>query len=251
VSQAGIFAHTIRAEWLRIWSVRSSWTLAGVTALAVIGFGAMAAQTDPASVTPGSTAWDAGQSSGMFALFGILALTVVTATADYSTGGIVPTLQWTPRRGVLFTARCIAIVAATISLGVVVTTAASLTAQVFLPLGLPATDGLKTLGGLALIFGCGALMSVGWGFLLRSTAGALVLVIALVMVLPFLLAQLGYDWSTTLSEHLPGSSALFLIFGEGPSDTMTATSARTTLTLWASGAVLLGAWRFLQTDANR
>lgn len=96
MSQPGLLINTTSAEWRRIWSVRSSWILAGVTGCAVVGFGAMAAQTDPASVTPGSTAWDAGQSSGMFALFGILALAAVTATADYGTGGIVPTLQWTP-----------------------------------------------------------------------------------------------------------------------------------------------------------
>ncbi|MDF1604094.1 hypothetical protein [Nocardioides sp. YIM 152315] len=149
----------------------------------------MAVQTDPASVTPGSTAWDAGQSSGMFALFGILALTTVTATADYGSGSIVPTLQWTPRRGVLLIARCVAVAFATISLGVVVAAAASFTAQAFLPLGLPQADGLTTLSGLAFIFGCGALMSV--------------------------------------------------------------TSARTTVALWASAAFTLGAWRLLQTDANR
>lgn len=50
-----VLAHTVRAEWLRIWSVRSSWTLAGVTALAVVGFGAMVGQSDPSDVT-GSTA---------------------------------------------------------------------------------------------------------------------------------------------------------------------------------------------------
>lgn len=251
MSRIEVFADTTRAEWLRIWSVRSSWILAGITALAVIGFGAMAAQTDPASVTPGSTAWDAGQSSGMFALFGILALTVVTATADYGTGGIVPTLQWTPRRGVLFTARCLAVVVATVGLGVLGAAAASVTADAFLPLGLPVSDGLSMLAGLAFIFACGSLMSVGWSLLLRSTAGALVLVIALVMVLPLLLAQLGYGWSTTVSEYLPGSGALFLIFGEGPSDTMTVASARITLAVWAAAALSLGAWRLLRTDANR
>lgn len=176
---------------------------------------------------------------------------MVTATADYGTGGIVPTLQWTPRRGVLLAARCMVVVVTTTALGVVLAAAASVTAQAFLPLGLPLTEGASMLGGLAFIFACGALMSVGWGFLLRSTAGGLVLVIALVMVLPMLLAQLGYDWSTTASAHLPGSGALFLIFGEGPSETMTVASARTTLAVWAGAAIVLGAGRLWRTDANQ
>jgi len=89
------------------------------------------------------------------------------------------------------------------------------------------------------------------GLALRSTAGALVTVIALVLVLPLLVAQLPYEWTTTLAAHLPGSGALFLIFGEGPRDDMTTTSARLTLAAWATGALLAGGWRLLRSDANR
>ncbi len=53
----------------------------------------------------------------MFALFGIVAMAVVTSTADYGTGGIVATLQWTPRRVVLLTARTGVILATTTVLG--------------------------------------------------------------------------------------------------------------------------------------
>ena len=75
----------------------------------------------------------------MFALFGILAMSVVTSTADHGTGGIVPTLQWTPRRGVLLAARAGVIVATTTLLGVLLVAAASVVVWAFLPeLGLPA-----------------------------------------------------------------------------------------------------------------
>ena len=50
---------------------------------------------------------------------------------------------------------------------------------------------------------------------------------------------------------MPGSSALFLIFGEGPSDDMTTTSARLTLAAWGLTALLAGGWRLMRTDANR
>ena len=75
--------------------------------------------------------------------------------------------------------------------------------------------------------------------------------IALVLVLPPLLANLPYDWALDLSAATPGSSALFLVFGEGPSDDMTTTSARLTLLAWAAGALLLGGLRLLRSDANR
>lgn len=244
---------TSRAEWGRIWSVRSSWVLAGATSLVVVAFGTLlGANTDPATVEAGSTAWDGGRSGGMFALFGILALAVVAATADHATGGIVPTLQWTPRRGVLLTARATAIVVTTTALGVVLVTVASIVIGAFLPeLGLPLDDGAAVLGGLTFVFATGGLLSVGLGLFLRSTAGGLVAVLALIMVLPFLLAQLGYSWSMEIAARLPGASALFLVFGDGPSEEMTIASARLTLLAWAAGAITVGGWRLLRADADR
>jgi ABC-2 type transport system permease protein len=71
-----------------------------------------------------------------------------------------------------------------------------------------------------------------------------------VLVLPFFLAQLPYEWSLDVATVMPGSGALFLIFGEGPSEDMTTTSARLTLAAWAVGALLAGGWRLLRSDAN-
>jgi ABC-2 type transport system permease protein len=256
MSTTTVLARTGTAEWFRIWSVRSSWVFALVTAVVVVGFGTIIGYDvagDPSSgPPPGASAWEGGRLTAMFALFGILAMAVVTGTADHGTGGIVPTLQWTPRRGVLLAARAGVIVATTTLLGMLLVTAASVVVWAFVPdLGLPAGDGAEILGGLSFVFASGALLAVGLGLLLRSTAGGLVTVIALVLVLPMLLAQLPYEWSVTLSAFMPGSGALYLIFGEGPSDEMTDASARLTLAGWAITALLAGGWRLLRADANR
>lgn len=250
-----VLARCSRAEWSRIWSLRSSWILALVTAVAVLGVGALIGNdvaSDPAGAPQDADAWEGGQLTAMFALFGILALSAVTATADHATGGIVPTLQWTPRRGVLLTARTGVIVATVTLLGVLLVTGASLLVWASAPtLGLPVAGGLKVLGGVGFVLAGGALLAVGLGLLLRSTAGALVTVIALILVLPMLVAQLPYAWAADLSALLPGSSALHLIFGEGPSDDMTVASSRLTLAGWAVAALIAGGWRLLRTDANR
>jgi ABC-2 type transport system permease protein len=117
--------------------------------------------------------------------------------------------------------------------------------------GLPIGEGAEILGGIALVLATGSALAVGIGLLLRSTAGAMVTVIALVLVLPPLLAQLPFTWATDLSALMPGSNALFLIFGEGPGDDMTVTSARLTLTAWAVVALVAGGTRLLRADANR
>ena len=255
MSTATVLARTGRAEWTRIWSVRSSWILGLVTAVAVVGLGTILgadAADDPSGLSADTTAWDGGQLTGMFALFGILAMAVVTSTADHGTGGIVPSLQWTPRRGVLTAARVGVIVATTTLLGVLLAAAASVVVWAFIPrLGLPTGDGAEVLGGLAFVYATGALLGVGLGLLLRSTAGGLVTVIALVLVLPPLLGNLPFDWAVDIAVLLPGSNVIFLIFGEGPGDDMTVTSARLTLAAWALAAMAAGAWRLIRSDANR
>lgn len=255
MSTATVLARSSRAEWSRIWSVRSSWILALLTAAAVIGIGTLIGldtADDPSGPPVDATAWDGVLPTAMFALFGILALSVITSAADHGTGAIVPTLQWTPRRGVLLASRAGVIVATTTGLGVLLVSAASVVVWALVPeVGLPAGAGATFLGGLAFVYATGALLAVGLGLVLRSTAGGLVTVIALVLVLPPLLANLPFDWAVSLSTAMPGSAALFLIFGEGPSDDMTTASARLTLAAWALGALVAGGWRLMRSDANR
>ena len=255
MSTAALLARTGWAEWSRIWSVRSSWALALATAVVVIGVSLLigsSAAADPAGVPSDATGWRGGRPTAMFALFGVLAMAVVTATADHGTGGIVPALQWTPRRGVLLAARAAVVVATTTLLGVLLVAAAGVVVWAFLPrLGLPVGNGAEVLGGVAFVHATGALLAVGLGLALRSTAGGLVSVLALVLVLPPLLAQLPYDWTLELAAAMPGSSALYLLFGEGPVDDMTVTSARLTLAAWAGAALLAGGWRLLRADADR
>ncbi|WP_153393676.1 hypothetical protein [Ornithinicoccus halotolerans] len=255
MSTVTVLTRTGRAEWGRIWSVRSSWAFVGAITVAVVGVGTLMgydASGDPAGVPPGASAWDAGRQTAMFALFGITAMSVVTGAADDGTGGIVPTLQWTPRRGVLLAARAGVIAATASVLALVLVASASVVVWLFVPeSGLPVRAGAEMLAGLGLVFGCGALLGVGLALVTRSTAAGLVSVLALMLVLPLLLAQLGYPWAVTVAAHLPGAGALFLVFGEGPSDDMTTTSARLTLAAWAVAALAGGGWRLLRTDANR
>jgi ABC-2 type transport system permease protein len=248
-------ARSSRAEWVRIWSVRSSWILVLATAAAVIGIGALIgadAASDPAGLPDDATVWKGVTPTAMFALFGTLAMAVVTGTADHGTGAIVPTLQWTPRRGILLASRMGVVVATVTGLGTLLVAGAGLLVWALVPgVGLALDEGASFLAGLLFVYAFGSMLGVGLGLFLRSTAGALVTVIGLVLVLPPLVAQLPYDWATTLSASLPGSCVLFLIFGEGPSDDMTVTSARVTLAIWGLAALLAGGWRLVRTDANR
>ncbi|GAA4399868.1 hypothetical protein GCM10023168_07870 [Fodinibacter luteus] len=205
MSAVALSTRTGRAEWSRIWSVRSS-----------------------------------------------RVLVLVTATADHTTGAIVPTLQWTPRRGVLLAARAFVITATATLVGLLLVTAACVVVWALVPeVGLPVAQGRDLLAGLSAVYGSCALLGVGLGLALRSTAGGLVTVLALVLVLPPLLAQLPYDWSATLTAILPGSSVLHLVFGEGPREGLSPASSRLVLAAWAAGALLVGGARLVRSDATR
>lgn len=245
---------TVRAEWARIWTIRSSRWFAVGLALVVLGFAAIAG-IDLAGEAPdpsGPTAWTEAVFTAMFALFGVTAMAVVIACADHTTGGIVPTLQWTPRRGHLLAARTVVTVLTTAVLGVVLVAGACVIVGLVAPAyPLTLSEGVDTIGTVALVLACAAAIAVGLGLLTRSTAVALVIAIALLLVLPLLLGNLPWTWAVEIAERLPGTSAISLIFGGGPSETLSDGQARTTLLAWAAVLLVAGGWRLVRTDANR
>ncbi len=242
-----LLVRTSRAEWSRIWSVRSSRWFAIGLALVVLGFGTInafeLAGNAPDYGVP--NAWEGALFTAMFGLFGVTAMAVVVAAADHATGAIVPTLQWTPRRGHLYAARALVTVLTTTLLGVLLVAGASVIVRLVAP-GLPLTaaGGLDVLGTVALVLGCAAGIAVGLGLVTRSTAVALVLAIALLLVLPLILGNMPWTWAVEIAERLPGTSAIVLIFGGGPSDSLSDGQARTTLLVWAAGllASAAGGW---------
>ena len=251
VSLPRLLARTCSAEWTRLWTVRTSWWFLLAATLVLVGLGVVAGVAsagDPGSrgdaVWPGVTVF---AMPAQFALFG-LALTAVTS--DSATGGIVPTLQWTPRRGVLLLARTTVAVGTATAAGVVLVLASALAAHAGHPdLTLPVADGVDALGTVALVVAAGAALGVGLGFLLRSTAGALVAVFLLVLVLPLVLPQFRLAWATSLAQALPGSGAAYLLLGGEPVG-MSRASSVTVLLAWAAGALLLG-WLRLSRDDVR
>jgi ABC-2 type transport system permease protein len=200
---------------------------------------------------PGDTVWIPVQILGLLATFLLLSLAAASTTADHGTGGIVPTLQWTPRRGVLLAARTTVIVATVTCFGLILAGLGAVIINRIAPvLAAPSDEGRETLGTLGYCYVLGACLAVGLGLLLRSTAGAVVAVLALMMVLPLLLGNFPYQWANDLSVILPGSSAIKLVVDEGPPG-LSVTDARITLVVWAIGALVAGGWRLVRTDANR
>jgi ABC-2 type transport system permease protein len=248
-----VLGRTVRAEWARLWTVRSTWLFVLVAVVAVAGISVLvgADSRGAGQTEDGETVWIAAQTLGMLALLLLLPMASVSTTADYGTGGIVPTLQWTPRRGILLAARTAVVVATVTAFGLLlVLTGAVLITRIAPVLALPRDEGGDTLLVFAYVHGLGAVLAVGVGLLLRSTAGSVVAALGLMLVLPLLLGSFPFEWAQDLSALLPGSSALKLVFDEGPPG-LSIVDARVTLGTWAAAALVAGGWRLLRTDANR
>jgi hypothetical protein len=253
VTAGRVFVRTCAAEWARLWTVKPTWWFLAAAVVAMVGIGTIAGFEAASSEAPpvDEPAWGVAAIAAMPGQFALLALVAIAVTSDYATGGIVPTLQWTPRRGVLFPARTVVTVGVATGLGALAALCSGLAAFVAGPPGitLPWDVGLDVLGTVALVVGAGTALAAGLGFLLRNTAGVLVSVFLLMLVLPVLLPQFGYAWLTSVAHVLPGSGAAHLLLGGVPG--MTQASSVTVLLGWAVGALLMGWLRLTRSDANR
>ena len=245
-----VFARTCAAEWTRLWTLRTTWLFLAAGAVVMLGIAATAGSSASSDAgAAGDSAWAAAEFTTLPGQFAFLALALTLVTSDYATGGIVPTLQWTTRRTVLLLARWVVAVAVVTTAAVLLALVAVLTAVAASQgaLELPA-DGADVLATVALVVAAGACLGVGLGFLLRSTAGVLVSVFLLMLVLPVMLPNLPLSWGDDLARRLPGTGAVYLLIGEV--DGMTTTSATVVLLAWAGAALVLGWLRLVRTDAN-
>ena len=254
-SPALVLARTCRAEWSRLWTVKATWWFAAAASVAMVGLGLLAGNDAAQDVVPpvGEPVWVAPSIAALPTQLVLLALALSAVTADYTSAGIVPTLQWTPRRTTLFVARVAVVVATTSVLGMLLALASGVAAFSLASdiLELPVDVGLDVVGTVGGVVGAGCALAAGLGFALRSTAGALVSVFLLILLLPLALPQFGYEWMDDLAAVLPGTGAIFLLTGEQVAEGMTRASAVVTMLGWAAGLLTLGWLRLVRDDANR
>ncbi|RBY88087.1 hypothetical protein DQ244_16140 [Blastococcus sp. TBT05-19] len=246
---ATVLGRAAAAEWLRLRTVRTTWWCLLAATVTIVGIGVILAYdaddvTASGELPPATAAGEFGVVLGQFAL---LVLVLLAVTQEYASGAITPTLQWTPRRGVLLAARLAVPVLAATAVGVLLALAADIAAWFIADLAFSPGDVAGSLGRVAAVLLAGGALAIGVGLLLRSTAGALATVFLLQLVLPFLLPAFGVQWMADLGELLPGSGAIWTLLGEPE---MTAGQATALLVGWAAVAVGLGGWSLLRRDAG-
>ena len=222
------FAGVMRAEWIKLLSLRSTWWTLGLTVAVMtlfalgqamsLDFMAQDAATAPAlDAIHGAEIVSGGYQIGMITIAVLGALLV---TGEYSTGMIRSTLAAVPTRTPVLAAKAIAVATVT---AVVAALGIALSYIVTMPLlaghdMVPALDEGRTwqvFGGTVYFLIAAALFSLGVGTLLRSSAGAITVALTVLLLLPTFLVFVTLDWVETAVEYLPlPASGAFLGGGE-------------------------------------
>lgn len=204
----------IAAEWIKLRSIRSTYILAGVVlacvAPAVLLAGFAARAWDGATPEQRTTfaLSDLPELIGWVAQLCMALLGVLAITSEHGSGLIRTTFWVLPQRTTVLAAKAVVVAAAALAVGIGVP---MLTLAVTRPIigdrpirgsSTPLPDELRLLLASGLLIAVFALLGLGLGAMIRSTAGAIVTVVALWYLLPIVALNLPSPWDDRMASVL-------------------------------------------------
>jgi ABC-2 type transport system permease protein len=258
------FRGTLRSEFTKIRSVRSTyWTLLVLLAVS-IGIGAAisggtAANWSHTTATDRAS-FDPTQASvaGLFYLgqLVIVVLGAMVLTAEYSTGMIRTSLTAMPRRIVVYTAKAavfaiIALVVTFVAAFIAFFLGQALLASTHDNATLSQPNVLRAVIGSALYVTVCGLFAFAAGAILRHTAAAITTVIGLLFVIPILANLLPSSWYQDLQRWLPDAAgrALSVTVGPQPEHLFSAWGQFSVFAVYTLILLIVGAVLFRNRDA--
>lgn len=215
-ANAGVTSRrVVRSEWIKFRSLRSTRYALAAVALAIIGLGVFMAIGEVVAddVSRGGTVDALGGSlSGVgFAELLASALGVLLVTGEYSSGSIRLTFTAVPRRLTVLVAKAVVaaltvFTTAMVSTLLAFTVAQRLLARDDITLSWTAPGVPRALIGAALYLAVVSVMGVGFGWLLRSTAGALMALFAVFYLLPIIEILLPASTGDRIGPYLPSNA---------------------------------------------
>jgi len=214
-------ARVIRAEWIKLRTLRSTWAMLAAVLVAVVGLGAIAAASSTGAVEGppdggggpgGGDPLSTVLSGSMLAVVLVGVLGVLVGAREYSSGLVRSYLAAVPARLPVLWAKVIAFLVAVAPVVLAGVFAAFAVGSAVLDAGGAPTvswgdpgTARVVLGTAGYVVGMG-LIGVALGVLLRSTAGAISALLAGVLVLPTLAGALLPDGWDELLRYLPSNA---------------------------------------------
>jgi ABC-2 type transport system permease protein len=211
-------ARIATSELVKLRTARSMISAITTAALLVVGVGALAAVglvvQDPALTGADAPTADplGGSLTGVNAAsYAVATLGAIAVTSEYATGTIRPTLAAVPRRAQLVLGKALALVAVTLPvlLATVLTTffaAQAILSTADISVSLTAPGVARAVVGAALYLSGITLLGAAFGWLLRSTAGALAVLFGVLVVLPVIGLLLPQRFGAAVLPYLPDNA---------------------------------------------
>lgn len=237
------FPRVLHSEWIKLWSLRSTYwtvlaTLAAMVLIAVM-LGVASLVEDGAAGPDGQMAIGMGYS---FAQVVVAVLGVLTITGEYTTGMIRSTLAAVPTRLAALAAKSVLVAGVGFLLGVVGVALSYLTSYPLLgadgAASLSAPEVQRIFWGSGLYLAGVGLFGLAIGAIIRHTAGAITLVLGVLLFLSTLwqLLMMTSDWFTRSYPYLPSVAGERIAV---PEVTSVVTDAPQALAPWTGFAVFL------------
>ena len=199
---------SVRAEWIKLWTLRSTWITSFIAIALTVLFGAgiaIASGQQQEGQEAAKNMITAGLSFGQIVVAVLGALII---TGEYASGQIRSSLAAVPHRGRLLLSKAMVLAIVSFLLGSLSVFLSWALSKPFLGEHAGSLTDSHYAGhiwGSGLVFAGIALMTLGFGFLLRSTAGAITVVVSLlfVILLPLQLAAGQWSWVSKIIDCLP------------------------------------------------
>lgn len=197
------------SEWIKLWSLPSTYMAVGVTLFGVVGLGCLLSAIAGHNARSGGTFQPYVPLEGvMLAQLAVGVLGVLIVTNEYHAGLIRATFAAVPRRLPVFWAKCGLVTAVTFVIGLAGALVAffageAIVAGDHVSLHITQQHALRDVVGLALYLAVVALLSAGVGWAVRSTAGALATVFGILLVVPIIGNVLPLSWAIHIDPYLP------------------------------------------------
>lgn len=264
------FLRVLHSEWIKFTTLRSTWMLLATTVLLMVGIGLLggwgigsaveAGQADAVQGPGGPGGPGSGGSEGLNAILHTMpvggidlgqliigSLGVLLMASEYSTGMIRSTMAAVPRRLPAYFAKGLVIAAVAAVVGIASSFATYFLLQPILTgyglefgLDVPQLVQSMLLSGVYLALA--SLIALGLGTLLRNSAGAIVALVALFLVVPPLLGLIRFDWvQDGILPYLPASAGHQMLMLEVAEGALNQTQGGLVMGAWAAALLALGA----------
>ncbi len=256
------FLRAVRSEWIKTTSLRSTWVTSAIAIALTVLLGAgiaVALSTDPQTASKAKDMVVAGSTFGQIVVAVLGALVI---TSEYGSGQIRSSLAAVPNRNQLLAAKAVVLSVFSFLMGTLSMLLAWAVSAPFMKGNAGSLTDAHYLGyfwGTGLSFTLIALMALGLGFLLRSTAGTISLVITLMFVLsiPLGMMTMKWEWARGINNVLPQNALLSVAdpfsltktWGEAGSYTLTHGWMVLISVAWAVVPLLAGWVALLKRDA--